>query len=129
MSSIRPRLLVQSRVEPEAVALPPGFGSEPPGLGVTGIVALSVAFLAALWFLVSRTSRSRPSSAGSGRHAERQGEKELLRAMERHGEITPAKAALETSLSVAEADRKLSELAARGYLEVHVRDGKLLYAL
>ncbi len=56
-------------------------------------------------------------------------EKELLEAIERHGEITPARAALETSLSVSEADRMLSELAKNGYIEVRVREGRLGYAL
>ena len=56
-------------------------------------------------------------------------EKELLEALARHGEITAARAALETSLSVSEADRMLSELAKGGYLEVRVEGGKLLYGL
>jgi len=38
-------------------------------------------------------------------------------------------AALETSLSVEEADRMLSELAAKGHLEVTVEHGRLVYAL
>jgi hypothetical protein len=38
-------------------------------------------------------------------------EKELLKALARHGEITVAKAALDTSLSASEADRMLSRLA------------------
>ena len=58
-------------------------------------------------------------------HAERQ----LLEAIERHGEVTPARAALETPLTVAEADQMLSELAKGGYLEVRVEGGKLLYGL
>lgn len=58
------------------------------------------------------------------RHAERQ----LLEAIERHGEITPVRAALETALTVAEADRMLGELAERGHLEVRARDGKLVYS-
>ena len=56
-------------------------------------------------------------------------EKELLGALARHGELTPARAALETSLSVAEADRMLSELAKDGHIEVHAREGRLGYAL
>ena len=56
-------------------------------------------------------------------------EKELLRAMAQHGEITAAKAALETSLSVAEADRMLSGLARDGHVEVRAREGRLGYAL
>jgi hypothetical protein len=56
-------------------------------------------------------------------------EKELLEALARHGEITAAKAALETSLSVSEADRMLSELAKDGHVEVRAREGRLGYAL
>ena len=56
-------------------------------------------------------------------------EKELLRALARHGEITAARAALETSLSVAEADQMLSELAKDGHVEVRAREGRLGYAL
>jgi hypothetical protein len=56
-------------------------------------------------------------------------EKELLEALARHGEITAARAALETSLSVAEADRMLSELAKDGHVEVRAREGRLGYTL
>jgi hypothetical protein len=57
------------------------------------------------------------------------GEKEILEALSRHGELTPARAALETSLSVAEADRVLSGLAKDGHIEVRAREGRLGYAL
>jgi hypothetical protein len=56
-------------------------------------------------------------------------EKELLKALAKHGEITAAKAALETSLSVSEADRMLSGLAKDGHVEVRAREGRLGYAL
>jgi hypothetical protein len=56
-------------------------------------------------------------------------EKELLEALARRGEITAARAALETSLSVSEADRMLSELAKEGHVEVRAREGRLGYAL
>jgi hypothetical protein len=56
-------------------------------------------------------------------------EKELLEALAQHGEITGAKAALETSLSVSEADRMLSGLAKDGHVEVRAREGRLVYAL
>ena len=56
-------------------------------------------------------------------------ERELLGALERHGEITAARAALETSLSVSEADRVLGELAKQGHIEVRAREGRLGYAL
>ena len=56
-------------------------------------------------------------------------EKELLATLARYGEITPTRAALETSLSVSEADRMLSELTKNGHIEVRAREGGLSYAL
>jgi hypothetical protein len=61
--------------------------------------------------------------AGNGR------ERELLEALREHGELTPAQAAMETSLSVTEADRMLKELAEGGHLDVRVRGGGLFYSL
>jgi hypothetical protein len=55
-------------------------------------------------------------------------EDELLRALGRRGELTAAGAALETSLSVGEAERVLSGLAAKGHLRVRVRDGGIYYS-
>ena len=62
-------------------------------------------------------------SAGNGK------ERELLGALRERGELTSAEAAMETSLSVAEADRMLSELAEGGHLQVRVRGGGLSYSL
>jgi hypothetical protein len=56
-------------------------------------------------------------------------ERELLVALGRHGELTSVLAAAETSLSVAEADRRLGELAGDGHLEVRARGGAIFYAL
>ncbi len=56
-------------------------------------------------------------------------EKELLEALKRRGELTVAGVALETSLTVEEADRMLSALAAKGHLEVRAEHGRLLYSL
>jgi hypothetical protein len=56
-------------------------------------------------------------------------ERELLEALQRRGELTPAQAAMETSLTVDEADKMLEELAAKGHLEVRVRGGGLFYGL
>lgn len=55
-------------------------------------------------------------------------ERELLEVIERHGEVTPARAALETSLTVEEAERRLSGLAEKGQLEVRAEGGRLVYA-
>ena len=56
-------------------------------------------------------------------------ERELLEALRREGELTPARAAMETSLTVAEADKMLKELAEGAHLEVRVRGGGIFYAL
>ena len=56
-------------------------------------------------------------------------ERELLEALQRRGELTPAQAAMETSLTVDEADEMLEDLAAKGHLDVRVRGGGLFYGL
>ena len=69
-----------------------------------------------------RRSQPRPQPAKSQ-------ERELLEALREHGELTPARAAMESSLSVKEADGMLRELAEGGHLEVRARGGGLFYAL
>jgi hypothetical protein len=56
-------------------------------------------------------------------------ERELLQALQSKGELTPAQAAMETSLTVKEADEMLEDLAAKGHLDVKVRGGGLFYGL
>lgn len=57
-------------------------------------------------------------------------ESELLSAIrDNGGAITPTEAAMETSLTVREADAMLSELANSGHLRVESREGTLVYAL
>ncbi len=56
-------------------------------------------------------------------------ERELLEALRERGEITPAQAAMDTSLTVSEADALLKKLAEGGHLDVRVRGGGLFYAL
>jgi hypothetical protein len=116
------------------------------GLAVLVLVLLSglmlVAFVPGLWWVfttygwvsfpafglvVSGVAGLSEGRAGS-RPAE-SGERELLEALRERGELTPTRAAMETSLSVAEADRMLRELAENGHLEVRVRGGALYYAL
>jgi hypothetical protein len=73
---------------------------------------------------ISRFARQRHALPESG------GERELLSALrENGGSITPAEAAMETSLTVKEADRMLSQLASEGHLLVESREGSLFYAL
>jgi hypothetical protein len=56
-------------------------------------------------------------------------ERELLSAIRDNGGITSAEAAMETSLTVREADQMLSELAGGGHLTVESKEGSLFYAL
>jgi len=57
-------------------------------------------------------------------------ERELLAAIRTNeGSITPAEAAMGTTLTVEEADRMLSELASRGHLRVGSDEGTLFYFL
>ena len=56
-------------------------------------------------------------------------ERELLQALQKKGELAPAQAAMETSLTVREADEMLKDLAAKGHLDVRVRGGGLFYGL
>ncbi len=57
-------------------------------------------------------------------------ERELLSAIrDNGGSITPAEVAMETSLTVKEADQMLTELAGGGYLSVQSAGGTLRYSL
>ncbi len=91
-----------------------------------------VPFLVAPAFVAAARGLSGFSEARArkgGTATEESKERELLEALARHGEISPALAALETSLSVAEANRMLSDLANSGHVEVRAREGRLGYAL
>ncbi len=122
-----------------------GYGPPLPALGLVAILLFAVAafdyfpFFFFWWmipfFLVPAIGLSARSVAGFVEARSRRPldnrlkEKELLEALARHGELTAARAALETSLSVSEADRMLSGLAKGGHVEVRAREGRLGYAL
>ena len=59
----------------------------------------------------------------------REKEKELLGALEEHGKLTPATAAMRTSLTVDEASKMLHTLARKGHLEMRMEEGDMAYAL
>jgi len=58
-----------------------------------------------------------------GRDSDDGKETELLVALERRGQITATRVALETSLGVGEADERLSRLAEKGHLRVRPTGG------
>lgn len=82
----------------------------------------------ALWTTSARP-RTFPRGERTAISGEDRKEKELLDALERHGQITAARVALETSLSVAEADERLRRLAEDGHVRVQAREGSLTYSL
>jgi hypothetical protein len=115
-------------------------------LAVLAPVALSgtflVAFVPSLWwifttyFWVAFPALGLLTSGISGlgedspvRVAEEERERELLEAIRENGEISAAAAAARTSLTVAEADRRLRELAENGHIEVRARGGAVFYTL
>jgi ATP/maltotriose-dependent transcriptional regulator MalT len=59
----------------------------------------------------------------------REKEKELLGALEEHGKLTPATAAMRTSLTVDEASKMLHTLARKGHLDLRMEEGDMAYAL
>ena len=72
------------------------------------------------------------AALGEGRPvrlSEEERERELLEAIRESAEISAAAAAARTSLTVAEVDRRLKELAENGHLEVRARGGAIFYAL
>src|ERR687897_3142245 len=95
----------------------------PPGTLVIsfGLMIPAVALLASALQEASKRRRAVPPPDK---------ERELLSAIrDNGGTITPAEAAMETSLTVKEADRMLSELAGGGHLSVESAGGTLRYSL
>jgi len=107
--------------------------------GLILLISGPLSAVTALWWLVLIFGAVLPLAIGLGSrvsgfpqayaalHAANHGEKEVLKALERRGELTPARAALETSLNASEADRILGELASKGYLDVRVDGTKISY--
>jgi hypothetical protein len=109
-------------------------------VGLSGVFL--VAFVPGLWWIfttyfwvafpafglltsgIAGLSEDRPV-----RVSEEERERELLEAIRDSGEISAAAAAARTSLTVAEADRRLRELVENGQLEVRTRGGAIFYAL
>jgi hypothetical protein len=109
-------------------------------VGLSGVFL--VAFVPSLWWIFTTyfwvafpalgLLTSGLTAFGEGRPvrvSEEERERELLEAIRESGEISAAAAAARTSLTVAEADGMLRELAENGHLEVIARSGAIFYAL
>ncbi len=98
-------------------------------IATTGVPVSGLGFVigaaALLGLGVNELRKQRVSLPKTANH-----EQELLSAIrDSGGSITPAEAAMETSLTVKEADRMLSELASGGHLSVESDGGSLVYSL
>jgi DNA-binding CsgD family transcriptional regulator len=105
---------------------------------VLGMLCVFLVPLTSLWWLVPVLGGAVPVAlALLGRHdrrlARRSGKKakeaELLRALAERAELTPAAAAMRTSLTVDEASKMLEDLARKGHLKPRAGDGVVAYAL
>lgn len=103
------------------------YDAEP--LAVSGVLVENAGAARAMAKFASWPAGRAGGARSGASAAEAAREKELLEAIRRHGEITAAEAALETSLSVEESDRMLSGLAVGGHLEVRVDGARITYSL
>ena len=99
-------------------------------VGIVWVAVLGIGVVAPL-LLMRQLNRAIATHEDSRRAVPgaREREKELLRALEEREELTPATAAMRTSLTIEEASRMLDKLASRGHLQVLNREGVLAYAL
>jgi DNA-binding NarL/FixJ family response regulator len=105
---------------------------------VLGMLCVFLVPLTSFWWIVPVLGVAVPVVlfllGGRERGPARLGDKkakegELLRALAEQAELTPAAAAMRTSLTVDEASRMLENLARKGHLRVHAGDGVMSYGL
>ena len=103
------------------------------GLADVGIVWLAVFGIGVVApvLLLRQINRVIEAHEGSRRPASgaREKERELLEALDERGELTPATAAMRTSLTVDEASKMLEDLARKGHLEMRTEEGVVAYSL
>jgi ATP/maltotriose-dependent transcriptional regulator MalT len=104
------------------------------GLADVGIVWLAVFGLGIvapvlLFKQINRAIEAHEESRRRPAPDEREKEKELLEALGESGEITPATAAMRTSLTVDEASKMLEELSRKCHLEKQMEEGIVAYFL
>jgi DNA-binding CsgD family transcriptional regulator len=100
------------------------------GLADVGIVWVAVLGIgvAAPVLLMRQINRAIAAHEESRRTVPGTKEEELLGALEERGRLTPATAAMRTSLTVDEASKMLDTLASKGHLELRMEEGVMAYA-
>ena len=98
------------------------------GIVWVAILGIGVAAPALLLWQINRAIATHEESSRAV-PGSREKEKELLSALEERGELTPATAAMRTSLTVDEASKMLEELARKGHLGLQERDAAAAYTL
>lgn len=98
------------------------------GIAWVGVLGIGVAAPVLLLWQINRAIAAHEASRRA-MPGEREKEKELLGALEERRELTPATAAMRTSLTVDEASKMLEELSRKGHLEQRTEDGATTYAL
>lgn len=105
---------------------------------VLGLLCVFLVPLTSIWWIVPVLGVAAPVALVlvGGRERgpapledEKSKEEELLRALAERAELTPAAAAMRTSLTVDEASKMLGNLAREGHLRLHADDGAVSYAL
>ena len=105
---------------------------------VLGLICVFLVPLTSFWWLalvfgavvpIALAVLDRPGLTSKRPDDRKTKERELLHALAQRGEITPATAAMRTSLTVDEASKMLEELARKGHLKLRVEDGIMAYAL
>lgn len=105
---------------------------------VLGAACLVLVPLTSLWWIVpvlgalvpiALAVLDRPNLKLGGTDDKKSKERELLNALAERGEITPATAAMRTSLTVDEALKMLGDLAVKGHLKLQAEDGIMAYTL
>ncbi len=105
---------------------------------VLGLICVFLVPLTSFWWIVpvlgavvpiALAVLDRPGLTSKRPDDRKTKERELLHALAQRGEITPATAAMRTSLTVDEASKMLEELAGKGHLKPQAEDGIIAYAL
>ena len=97
-------------------------------VGIVWVAVFGIGVVAPV-ILLGQINRAFAAHEGSRRSVPGSKEKELLGALEEGGELTPATAAMRTSLTVDEASKMLEDLARKGHLELQLEEGIMAYAL